>query len=407
MRIIIFLFLFSSGLQAILGQQITERTRLPRVSGQDFCFEISKPGKGGCPVGEDIPYGTPLLEAMRQRDIPTVKRLIAEGANVNEADEKGLLPLILAARGDLELIDILLAANADVNIEGRYGATALGNSTICSQAVKKFLAAGANVDYRNVNKQTALMNAAQNRNFESVKMLLAANADISAKDVEEMTPLLYAVKSGSLEITKFLYEKGEKDLSDETAAIALFYAAGNVQPEMMKFLLQIGLNPNARQKYGATAITTAAMRNNTENIKLLIEAGADVSIRGSQTAAPLTWASTYGYTEVVKLLIAAKSDVNVKENWSPLISAARNNHVETMKVLLNAGAKINALSYDRKTALMYAAWTGKYEAVKFLIDNKADVNVRDKYDNLTALSIAKANKNEAIARLLEENGAIE
>lgn len=411
-----FSLLFLLGIQTAFGQNNTNKNKQPpTVPTQNYCFRIIEPDRSGCPVGENIPYGTPLLEAIRHRNIIEIKRLIAEGANVNEADARGLVPLILASRGDLELIDILLAANANVNIEGLYGATPLGSSTICSEAVAKFLQAGADVNFQKDKRPTALMLAAQNRNIESVKLLLDAGADVHAKDFDEMTPLLHAVKSGSLETTKFLYEKGGKnDLSNEVAAaIALFYAASNAQPEMMKFLLQTEINPNVKDKNGLTAITTAAMRNNTKVAQLLIEAGANANITGSQNQSPLSWAAQYGSTEIVKLLLAAKADVNPKENWSPLINAARHNHVEVMEILINAGAKINLPAYDGRTALMDAATGLNMEAVKFLIKNGADINARDKYNNETVLSQIKKGilpgntKQSEIIQLLMNAGAVE
>jgi len=99
--------MISLGIQTTFGQQNAEKTSLT----QNYCFRILKPGEGGCPVGEDIPYDTPLLEAIRQRNIPEVKRLISEGANVNEADNKGLLPLILAGKQS-EIIQLLINAGA-------------------------------------------------------------------------------------------------------------------------------------------------------------------------------------------------------------------------------------------------------------------------------------------------------
>lgn len=402
------------GIQSVFGQQKAEnKNPEPIVTTQNYCFRIIEPGRGGCPVGENIPYGTPLLEAMRNRDVPKIKRLISEGANVNEADDKGRLPLLLAAGGDLELIDILLEANADANIEGLYGATPLAASTICSQAVEKILKAGADVNRQNNNKQTALMSAAENRNIESVKLLLDANADISVKDLGEMTALLHAVKSGSLEITKFLYEKGgKKDFSDDSAAaIALSYAASNAQPEMMKFLLQAGINPNVKGKYGSTAITMAAMRKSVETVRLLIENGADVNLFSSQTQSPLEWAAQYGSTEIVKILIAARANVNPKGNWSPIINAARNNQVETMQILVKAGAALNTRGYEGKTALMDAACGLNVEAVEFLLQNGADVNLID--DGESAISLARKcgapnnEKQNRIIRLLLNAGAIE
>lgn len=377
------------GIQSVFGQQNIENTIEPESKPtQNFCFNIANKAGGFCPVGENVAFGTPLLEAIRQRDVTAIKRLISEGANVNEVGNRGLLPLILVANGDFELIDILLKANASINIEGLYGATPLGTSTICSAAVKRFLEAGAEVDFRKDNRPTALMLAAGIRNIESVKLLLNSGANIHARDFDGMTPLLHAIRGGNIEITKLLYDRGgKKDFSDEgTAAIALSITAGNSQPEMMRFLLQSGINPNVRGKYGSTAITMAAMRSNAEVVRLLIEAGADVNIKGPQTQSPLAWASQYGSIAIVEFLLRAKADVNDKSNWSPLINAARNNHIEIMKMLFKAGANINKRGYEGKTALMDAACRSKVETVKFLIESGADVNLVD--DEETALSLS-------------------
>lgn len=403
-------------IQSAFGQKEikTSTTKIPVT--RDFCFNIIKPGQGGCPVGEEIPAETPFLEAIRQRDVELVKKLISEGADVNHTDSRGFSPLLMVAGGDFELIDILLKAGADVNAESKYGATPLINSTMCSRAVKKFLEVGADVNPQNINKQTALMVAAKNGNIESVKFLLNANADISAKDIDEMTPLLHAVTSGNVVVTKFIYDNGGKnDFSNEqNAATALSIAAGNSQPEMIRFLLQTGVKANSRLKNNANALTMASMRNNTEAVKLLLEAGADPNLQGKETVPPLTWASNYGYTEIVKLLLAAKAKVNTDRYWSPLFSAAQNGHIETMTILLKAGANINAQGYEGKTALMDAAERGKVEVVKFLIENDADVNLKDRYNEVTALSwamkSASVNQNPQInevIQLLKNAGAIE
>ncbi len=407
-------FLFLLTVESAFGQK--ENTTPTTSATRDFCFNVVKPGMGGCPVGENVPYDTPFLEAIRQRDIELVKRLISEGADVNQFDSRGFSPLILVSGGDFELIDILLKAGANVNAESKYGATPLIRSVWCSRAVKKFLESGANVNQRNINKRTALLFAAETNNLESIKLLLDANADISVKDVEGMTALLYAIKSGNIEITKYIYDKGGKnDLSDEqNAARALSIAAGISQPEMIKFLLQTGISANSRFKNNANALTMAAMRNNPEVVRLLLEAGADPNIKGSQTVSPLTWASTYGYTEIVKLLLAAKAKVN-PDDWSPpLFTAAQNGHIETVAVLLKAGANIDAQGYGGRTALMDAAGRGNVQVVKFLIENGADVSLKDRYKEVTALSLAMKSAeafpnpqiNEVI-QMLKNAGAVE
>lgn len=404
-------------IQTVFAQEKAGKTTpTPIVPTQNYCFGITKPGAGGCPVGEDIPYGTPLLEAMRQRDIPEVKRLISEGANVNEADGRGVLPLLLAASGDLELIDILLEAHADVNLEGLYGAMPLGNSTMCSESVKKLLKAGADVNQRNNNKQTALILAVKNRNVESVKLLLDAGADVSAKDVEEMTPLLYAFKNNDMETVKMFSKKFDKKLlyDDEILSKALFFAIVNSQIETVKYLLDRGANPKGRDKYKYTPLGIAVQKDNIEIVKLLLSREAEVNLHTGYS--PIYYASLHGNAEIVKLLLEAKADVDeprLGNYWTPLIEAARNDHIEVMNLLIKAGADVNRRAYDGKTPLMYAVWVSKVDAVRLLIEKGADVNARDEDDNVTALSFVKergspnSDKQNEILQMLIKAGAVE
>lgn len=52
----------------------------PRNPTIDLCvFNSSRP-KITCPVGENIPFETPLLQAIRKGNVGEVKRLIAAGA---------------------------------------------------------------------------------------------------------------------------------------------------------------------------------------------------------------------------------------------------------------------------------------------------------------------------------------
>jgi ankyrin repeat protein len=390
------------------GQAKTNQT----VTSRDFCSVSPRSRNVFCPVGEDIPMETPLLEAIRRGNLVEVGRLISEGADANVSDKNGLTPLILASGyGDVEAIKLLIAARADINSVSKYrNTTPLINATQCSAAVRLLVESGAAVDLRNFNQETALMQAAANGNIASVKILLDSGADIHAKDIDEKTSLAFAVRSGDAGIVKLFLDLGaNKDLLIESgSAINLDIAALNSSVEIMKILLAAGANPNARGKYGTTPITAAAQRNNAEVARLLIEAGADPNIKGSQTTSPITWASNYGYTEVIKVLIAAKANVfNKADWWSAFISAARNDHIESMDILLKAGANINERAYDGKTALMYAASQGKIKAVKFLIEKGADLNLRDEDDDVSALSLAVKNNQTEVIQLLRNAGAVE
>jgi ankyrin repeat protein len=62
-----------------------------------------------------------IIQAAGAGDLETVKRLLAEGDDVNSADNGRWTPLILAAQnGHLEVVKLLIKSGADVNAENAY-----------------------------------------------------------------------------------------------------------------------------------------------------------------------------------------------------------------------------------------------------------------------------------------------
>ena len=86
---------------------------------------------------------------------------------------------------DLESVDLLIRAGANVNAKNDYSATPLslactnGNSAV----VEKLLSAGANPNAPAASGETPLMRCARTGNVAAVKSLLARKADVSASDV--------------------------------------------------------------------------------------------------------------------------------------------------------------------------------------------------------------------------------
>jgi ankyrin repeat protein len=66
--------------------------------------------------------GPKIVDVVALGQIDDVKTLIARGGNVNDLDEYGNHPSIIAAsRNDLELLKILVAAGAQLNVFNPQG----------------------------------------------------------------------------------------------------------------------------------------------------------------------------------------------------------------------------------------------------------------------------------------------
>ena len=104
--------------------------------------------------------------------------LYAPGCSLGWRDD-GLVPEWALGPGRLDALRAFLAAGADINATLRDGRTPLmfaadnGNVDV----VRELVAAGANVDAATVSGETALMGAARFGRIDVVRLLLEAGAD--------------------------------------------------------------------------------------------------------------------------------------------------------------------------------------------------------------------------------------
>jgi hypothetical protein len=128
---------------------------------------------------------------------------------------------------------------------------------------------------------------------------------------------------------------------------------------------------------GCTALWLAARHGHYEIAMALIEAGADVN-KGDYYAETPFMCST-GCPALVRDLIAAGADVNAiggDHDGTPLCYAARQGNVESITILLEAGADATIQDGCEKTPLLHLN-PSAYEAVPMLVAAGNSVNKLD------------------------------
>jgi ankyrin repeat protein len=153
-------------------------------------------------------------------------------------------------------------------------------------------------------------------------------------------------------------------------------------------------------------LADAAEQRNRALIRELLATGVDVNAAQVDGMTALHWAVYNDDAEAVGLLVRSRANVNATNRYgvAPLFLACTNANANLVRLLLDAGANANVSLPGGETALMTAARAGSLEAVKALLARGANPNARERRDQ-TALMWAAAEGHAAVVRVLIEAGA--
>ena len=82
-------------------------------------------------------------------------------------------------------------------------------------------------------------------------------------------------------------------------------------------MLRAGVDVDARDRHGQTALMLAAQRGHGEVTALLVEAGADLNVAAKYNLTALMLAIVAGHAAVARVLIQAGADLDVRGTGAP------------------------------------------------------------------------------------------
>lgn len=156
----------------------------------------------------------------------------------------------------------------------------------------------------------------------------------------------------------------------------------------------------------ASLLADAAKRQDRAAVRIMLERGVDVDAAQVDGMTALHWAVYHDDLETAQQIVSAGADVRATNRYgvTPLSIACQNGNSAIVALLLGSGADPNATLRGGETALMTAARTGKLDAVKTLLAHGADVHAKERRGQ-TALMWAAADGHAAVVDALLQAGA--
>ncbi|NXF17233.1 ANKR6 protein, partial [Rhodinocichla rosea] len=249
-----------------------------------------------------------LLVAAYKGQVENVVQLINRGAKV-AVTKHGRTPLHLAAyKGHLHVVQVLLKAGCDLDIQDDGDQTALhraavvGNTDIIATLIQE----GCALDRQDKDGNTALHEASWHGFSQSAKVLVKAGANVLAKNKAGNTPLHLACQNSHSQSTRVLLLGGSRaDLKNNAGDTCLHVAARYNHLPIIRVLLSAFCSVHEKNQAGDTALHVAAALNHKKVVKLLLEAGADASVVNNAGQTPLEVARQHNNPEVALLLTKA------------------------------------------------------------------------------------------------------
>lgn len=154
-----------------------------------------------------------------------------------------------------------------------------------------------------IGGMTPIMLAAARGSVEIIDLLFTQGADPNKRGSAERTALQYAVEKNHVDVAKRLLDYGaDIDAFDNGRLTPLIMTADRGFTDLALILLEKGADPNIQHSQGWTALIDAARNGDEKLVTALINAGAEKDIAMKNGMKARDMAKRNGHSDIVNIL---------------------------------------------------------------------------------------------------------
>ena len=253
------------------------------------------------------PKGDSIWSAAAEGNLNSVKKYLAKGLDINAKGGSLKSSALLSATlyDQVKMTEFLIQNGADVNAKGDDGGTALHAAAFLGkyEIAKLLIQNGADVDARNNEGETVINGTMAD--WETTKFIAGM---LQLKLDRE------SVETGRSQIVELLRKNGATAEFSDPPDNNFWTMAGAGNIQAVKQHLAKGLDINAKNKDGVTALQIATLLGQYEIAELLVQKGADVNTKATDGTTALHSAAFLGRYKEAKLLLENRIDANIRNN---------------------------------------------------------------------------------------------